>query len=219
MSDSYKIWIVIFFFLVLPGFAQEKDETPALLFRDVRSMMEAASLLQKKGESKAARDKYRSAAYLLDKIRQDFPEWNPAAVKERIASCRSALGDPEAGLPPVSSPPITCYWNRVLADSDFVPEEGKIYKITLEGEDKTNLRLGYERLKSYPGEARICLQARNTPKNIFLLDQKNQGLFRAERGEFNLSLSVPSEWPIFLAEYTDDPYADPVVLSNIVELP
>ena len=140
-------------------------------------------------------------------------------MKECIASCRSALGEPEAGPSPVSTVPITCYWNRVLADSDFVPEEGKIYKITLEGEDKINLRVRYERLKPYPGEARICLQARNTPKNIFLLDQKNQGLFRAERGEFNISLSVPSKWPIFLAEYNDDPYANPVVLSNIIELP
>ena len=143
-----------------------------------------------------------------------------------------ARGDDETALEPPENLPvieltptpalaITFFWKPLMVDSDFEPEDGKIYEITLKGEDRSNLRLIFKRLKPYRGDVRICVQSRNTQTNLVLLDQKNQGLFLVEEGEIVIDVknAAPSGWPIYLVEFTDDPYANPKVLSNIIELP
>lgn len=137
----------------------------------------------------------------------------------------TALEPPEnqAVVEPTPDPalPVTFFWKPLMVDSDFEPEDGEIYEITLKGEDRSNLRLIFKRLKPYQGDVRICVQSLNTQTNLVLLDQKNQGLFPGEEGEFVIDVknAAPSGWPIYLVEFTDDPYANPKVLSNIIELP
>jgi len=114
---------------------------------------------------------------------------------------------------------VSCLWKSILPDPDFQPEGGDIYRITVSGSDRENLSFSYRRLKPYPGQARIAVHTRKTPDNRILVDQENSVLFSAETGRFLLSLTVPPGWPIYLVEDPQNPYADPVILSNIVELP
>ncbi len=205
--------------LLLAGQSRGSETTAELLFKNARTLVEEARALQAEGKNAEASQKYETAAYLLEKIRQDFPQWDPPAIEESLAACQGG------GVPPASSPSpfdekmITCLWKPLIADSDFEPEEGDIYRITVSGEDRSRLHFSFTRLKPYDGDARICVQTMNTPNNTILLDRNNQDLFRSEGGEYTLTLVVPAGWPLFLAEYTDNPYANPVVLSNIVELP
>ncbi|MFH1039254.1 MAG: hypothetical protein V1789_11370 [PVC group bacterium] len=201
------------------GPARGDEETPALLFGTARSLIEEARLQQAGGETEAARKKCETAAYLLEKISRDFPEWDPPAVKESLAACRAAAGMPASLPSPPGPETLTCLWKPLIAAADFEPEDGDVYRIAVAGNDRSRLRLSFTRLKPYAGEARICIHTMNTPSNMILLDQKNQGLFLSDGGEFTVSLAVPVGWPLYLAEDTDNLYATPVVLSNIVELP
>lgn len=115
--------------------------------------------------------------------------------------------------------PVTCLWGFLLPEPDFQPEAGDAYRITISGDDRTRLFCSYARLRPCEGEARIAVHTQKTSDNRVLIDQANVGLFTAETGEFTLSLFVPAGWPLYLVEATDNPYSDPVVLSNIVELP
>lgn len=114
---------------------------------------------------------------------------------------------------------VTCFWTSVLPARDFQPEAGDAYRIAVVGSDRTNLSFVYRRLQPHRGDARIAVHTRKTPDNRVLVDQANPALFATETGEFNLSLFVPSGWPLYLVQEPANPYADPVVLSNIVELP
>jgi hypothetical protein len=114
---------------------------------------------------------------------------------------------------------VTCFWKSILPSRDFQPSAGGGYRITVTGADRTRLSFSYQRLNPHDGEVRIAVHTRKTSDNRILVDQGNPALFTAETGEFILSLVVPSGWPLYLVEDSDNPYADPVVLSNIVELP
>jgi hypothetical protein len=115
--------------------------------------------------------------------------------------------------------PVGCFWKSVLPDPEFQPEAGDAYRIAVSGSDRASLVFSYARLRPHEGEPRLAVHTQNTPDNRVLVDQANPGLFTAETGEFTLSLFVPAGWPLYLVQDSDNPYADPVVLSNIVELP
>lgn len=117
---------------------------------------------------------------------------------------------------PSSAEVITMSFKSIVADDDYEPEDGEIYEITLQGDDKKNLKFSYKRLQPFSGDVRIFVQTLNTPSNRFLLDSKNQGLFKEEEGEFTLELIVPAGWPVFLAEFAEGPWGNPVPLSNVV---
>ncbi len=120
---------------------------------------------------------------------------------------------------PASGQTVSCFWNSVLPELDFQPEGGDVYLIAVSGEKPDNLSFSYRLLQPYRGDVRIAVHTRLTTDNRILVDQNNLGLFSAQTGEFTLSLAVPSGWTLYLVEASDNPYADPVVLSNIVELP
>ncbi len=199
------------------GTAFGEDDIPGLLFRNVEGMMSDANASQLKGDTDSARDQYTTASYLLEKIRQDFPDWNSATVDNRLTVCRTALGEEPAV--PVEDEKVTMLFKSIVADSDYEPEGGDIYEISLEGEDKANLKLSYKKLKPFSGDVRICLQTQDTPSNRFLLDSKNSKLFQDEEGEIVMEIVAPAEWPLFLAEFAEGPYGNPQPLSNILEIP
>lgn len=114
---------------------------------------------------------------------------------------------------------LTCFWKSILPDPDFRPQAGDAYLISITGSDRARLVFSYRRLKPHQGSPRIAVHTQKTSDNRILVDQENAALFAAGTGEFILSLVVPSGWPVYLVEDQDNPYADPVVLSNIVELP
>jgi len=203
--------------LIQSGEVLGENEAPGLLFRNVESMMSDARASQLNGDTELSRDKYTIASYLLEKIRQDFPDWNSATVDNRLIICRTELGEDPAV--PVEEGKITMLFKSIVADSDYEPEGGDIYEISLEGEDKANLKLRYKKLKPFTGDVRIYLQTIDTPSNRFLLDSKNPKLFKDEEGEIILEIVVPSEWPLFLADFAEGPYGNPQPLSNIIEVP
>jgi len=203
--------------LIQSGEVLGENEAPGLLFRNVESMMSDARASQLNGDTELSRDKYTIASYLLEKIRQDFPDWNSATVDNRLIICRTELGEDPAV--PVEEGKITMLFKSIVADSDYEPEGGDIYEISLEGEDKANLKLRYKKLKPFTGDVRIYLQTVDTPSNRFLLDSKNPKLFKDEEGEIILEIVVPSEWPLFLADFAEGPYGNPQPLSNIIEVP
>lgn len=190
-----------------------EGETPALLFKNARALGE-------EGEEQTL----RTAVYLLEKIRQDFPGWNRQTVEMTLASCRVKLGK-IAPPAPVGTPsrefPVTCRFNfpYFSASDEFKAEDGDTYRVTLSGEDCHQLQLAYRKLKPYSGPVRICIQLRNTDGTVLLPDQKNPGLFNSQTGEYPLSLDLPSRSLLYLACFADDPKVDPVILSNIVRIP
>lgn len=218
-----KLVLLIFCFSISYSFSLAQDETPALLFENIQTLMKEGREGQEKGDYKLAKDKYRTASYLLEKIQQDFPEWSRQTVIRDLERCRTALQEMEARIFPQTTPSgpltITCLWQMVFPGPDFEPEDGDIYEISLEGEDQKQLLLSFKKLKPYQGDARICVRLENTPSNTVLQDIKNQALFQKDKGEFQLSLSVPPECPFFLAEFNESQMAEPVILSNILELP
>lgn len=218
MFEKYLLLIMLFSSLIQTGEALGADETPVLLFRNAESMMSDAIASQGKGDSEAARDEYATASYLLEKIRQDFPDWNSATVDNRLITCRTALVEDPAVIP-VEEVKVTMLYKSIVADSDYEPEGGDIYEISLKGEDKTNLRLSYKKLKSFTGDARIYLQTLDTPCNRFLVDNKNPELFNDEEGEIRLEITIPTGWPLFLAEFAEGPYGNPRPLSNVIKVP
>ncbi len=128
-------------------------------------------------------------------------------------------GEEEAAAEEIEPAPVGCFWKSVMPDPDFQPEAGDVYRIAVAGSDRTSLVFSYARLRPHEGDPRLAVHTQKTPDNRVLVDQDNPGLFTAETGEFTLSLFVPAGWPLYLVEASDNPYADPVVLSNIVELP
>lgn len=119
----------------------------------------------------------------------------------------------------VQNPIITMQFKSLVADADYEPEEGRTYEISLIGEDKSNLKFVFKKIKPYVGDVRIYVQTLNTPCNRFLFDNNNPGLFNDEEGEVGLEIIVPSGWPFFLAEYAEGPYGNPCPLSNIIQVP
>lgn len=149
-----------------------------------------------------------------------LPVSSPAAGGE--TSPPDATGETAEELPAGTGEaggPVTCYWRSLFPEPDFRPEAGDAYRITVAGDDRENLEFSYTRLRPHDGEVRLAVQTKRTPDNRVLVDGENPGLFTAETGRFTLAVFVPAGWPIFLVEDIDHPYADPVVLSNIVELP
>ncbi len=217
MLKKYLLLAMLVSLFIQSGASFGEDDTPGMLFRNVEVMISDASAAQLKGDADSARDKYTTASYLLEKIREDFPEWNSETVDNRLIVCRTALGEDPAV--PVEEGKVTMLFKSIVADSDYEPEGGDIYEISLEGEDKANLKLSYKKLKAFSGDVRIYLQTLDTPSNRFLLDSKNPDLFKDEEGEIILELVVPSEWPLFLAEFAEGPYGNPQPLSNIIEIP
>ena len=190
-------------------FAQ--GETPSLLFENAR-------VLGNEGKEQSL----RTAVYLLEKIRQDFPEWNDQTVERTLTDCRGKLRKIAPPVPigtPSREFPVTCFFHPFTADKKFETEDGEIYEINLRGEDRHQLVLVYRKLKDHSRSARICVQLRNTKSITLLLDQKNPGLFSAQTGEYPLSLDLPSRSLLYLVRISDDPKADPLILSNIVPLP
>ncbi len=189
------------------------EETPALLFKNARA-----------SEVEGKEQNLRTAVYLLERIRQDFPEWNKQTVEMVLVSCRKKLRR-IAPPAPVGTPsrefPVTCRFNfpPFSASDKFEAEDGGVYRITLKGEDRHHLELAYRKLKPYSEPARICIQLRNTDGTVLLPDQKNPGLFSSQTGEYPLSLDIPAGSLFYLARFADDPRVDPVILSNIVSLP
>jgi len=217
MLKKYLLPMMLISLLIQSGEVLGENEAPGLLFRNVESMMSDARASQLNGDTELSRDKYTIASYLLEKIRQDFPDWNSATVDNRLIICRTELGEDPAV--PVEEGKITMLFKSIVADSDYEPEGGDIYEISLEGEDKANLKLRYKKLKPFTGDVRIYLQTVDTPSNRFLLDSKNPKLFKDEEGEIILEIVVPSEWPLFLADFAEGPYGNPQPLSNIIEVP
>jgi len=223
MLKKYLLLIVLISpFIALASGAGE-DDTPGLLFRNAVSLIDAANASQLEGNDRDAGSKYTTAAYLLQKIQQDFPDWNSVTVVNNLTICRTALGEP-GDLPssdptPAEARKITMLFKSIDADSDYEPEGGDIFEISLQGDDKSNLRLIYKKQKSFAGDVRLCLQTMDTPSNRFLIDKENQELFKDESGEILLELIIPEEYPIFLAEFSEGPYGNPRPLSNIIELP
>ena len=217
MIRIYLLLVMLVSLFLQSGVARGEDQTPVLLFRNAEEMMSDASASQLEGDTDVARDKYTTASYLLEKIRQDFPDWNSATVDNRLIICRTELGEDPAV--PVEEGKVTMLFKSIVADSDYEPEGGDIYEISLEGEDKANLKLRYKKLKPFTGDVRIYLQTIDTPSNRFLLDSKNPELFKDEEGEIILEIVVPSEWPLFLADFAEGPYGNPRPLSNILEIP
>jgi len=217
MLKKYLLPMMLISLLIQSGEVLGENEAPGLLFRNVESMMSDARASQLNGDTELSRDKYTIASYLLEKIRQDFPDWNSATVDNRLIICRTELGEDPAV--PVEEGKITMLFKSIVADSDYEPEGGDIYEISLEGEDKANLKLRYKKLKPFTGDVRIYLQTIDTPSNRFLLDSKNPKLFKDEEGEIILEIVVPSEWPLFLADFAEGPYGNPRPLSNILEVP
>jgi len=205
------------------GTAFGEDDTPGMIFRNVEVMISDASSAQLKGDAASAHDKYTTASYMLEKIREDFPDWNSATVVNNLAICRTALGDPvnvpSPGPVPAEERKVTVLFKSVVADDDYKPEGGDIFEISLQGDDRSNLHLIYKKQKPFAGDARICLQTVNTPSNRFLMDKANPELFKEESGEILLELIIPAEYPIFLSEFSEGPYGNPRPLSNIIELP
>jgi hypothetical protein len=217
MLKKYLLPMILISLLIQSGEGLGEDEAPGLLFRNVESMISDARASQLNGDTELSREKYTTASYLLEKIRQDFPDWNSATVDNRLISCRTALEEDPAV--PVEEGKVTMLFKSIVADSDYEPEGGDIYEISLEGEDKANLKLRYKKLKPFTGDVRIYLQTVDTPSNRFLLDSKNPKLFKDEEGEIILEIVVPSEWPLFLADFAEGPYGNPRPLSNILEVP
>ena len=210
-----QIWILLLGVL-LPAAANHLfagEETPALLFKNARAL-----------EVESKEQNLRTAVYLLEKIRQDFPEWNGQTVEKTLAACREKLGKIAPPVP-VGTPspefPITCRFNfpPFSASDKFEAEDGDTYRIILKGNDRHQLQLAYRKLKPYSQPALICIQLRNTDGTVLLSDQKNPGLFSSQTGEYPLSLDLPSRSLLYLARFSDAPKADPVILSNIVPLP
>ena len=222
-----KRYLLLIVFLISP-FIQSvsvpgQDDTPGLLFRNAVSIIDVANASQLEGNDLEARNKYTTAAYLLEKIQQDFPDWNSATVVNNLTICRTALGEP-GDLPssepiPAEERKITMLFKSVVADSDYEPEGGDIFEISLQGDDKSNLWLIYKKQKPFAGDVRLCLQTVNTPSNRFLIDKQNPELFKDESGEMLLELIIPEEYTIFLAEFSEGPYGNPLPLSNIIKLP
>jgi hypothetical protein len=223
MLIKYLLLVMSVSLFIQSGTAFGEDDTPGMLFRNVEVMISDASAAQLKGDADSARDKYTTASYLLEKIRQDFPDWNSATVDNRLSACRTALGEDPAALTslpvPVEDEKVTMLFKSIVADSDYEPEGGDIYEISLEGEDRSKLKLSYKKLKPFSGDVRIYLQTQDTPSNRFLLDSKNPELFKDEEGEIILEIVVPAEWPLFIAEFAEGPYGNPRPLSNILEVP
>lgn len=203
--------------IIQSGVARGEDDIPGMLLRNVEVMISDASASQLKGDVDSAREKYTTASYLLEKIRQDFPDWNSATVDNHLSACRTALG--EDLTVSVEDEEVTILFKSIVADDDYEPESGDIYEISLEGEDRANLKLCYKKRKPFAGDARIYLQTLDTPSNRFLLDSKNPKLFKGEEGEIIFELIVPAKWPLFLAEFAEGPYGNPRPLSNIIETP
>ncbi len=219
-----KVRILIFLFvssIVIPLAYPSPDETPQLLFKNVRSLMEEGRAGREKGERPVAAEKYRTAFYLLEKISQDFPDWSPQTVGRAEKTCRTALSelsDPTASPPPLPSE-VTCSWKLLYPGSEFEEEAGEVYEISLEGKDRRNLTFSFKKLKPYEGDGRLSARIRGASKTSVAQDIKNEGLFRGESGRFQIELILPPETPIFLTEFTEDRYAPPRVLSNILYLP
>lgn len=207
--------------LVFPLIASAEDGTPQLLFKNVQLLMEEGRVGREEGERTLSAEKYRTASYLLEKISQDFPAWGPQTVGRAAEICRTALSElsgPPAGPPPLPTE-VTCSWKLLYPASEFEEEGGLVYEITLEGEDRGNLTFSFKRLKPYNGDARLSARIEGAGKTTVAQDIKNRGLFRGESGRLQVELILPSETPIFLSEFTEDRYASPRVLSNILYLP
>jgi len=223
MLKRYLLLIVLISLFVQSASVAGDDDTPGLLFRNAVSIIDAANASQLEGNDQEARTKYTTAVYLLEKIQQDFPDWNSATVVNNLTICRRALGEsgelPSSKAAPAEERKITMLFKSIVADSDYEPEGGDTFEISLQGDDRSNLRLIYKQQKHFEGDARLCLQTVNTPSNRFLIDKANPELFKDESGEILLELIIPDEYPIFLAEFSESPYGNPRPLSNIIKLP
>jgi len=217
MFKKFLLFVILFSLFLQSRGDSGENETVNLLFQNAEGIMSAANASQLNGDADAARGKYTTASYLLEKIRQDFPDWNSETVDNRLIICRTELGEDPAL--PVRVGKVTMLFKSIVADSDYEPKGGDIYEISLEGDDRSNLKLIYKKLKPFAGDARVCLQTLDTPSNRFLLDSNNPKLFRDEEGEIILEIVVPSEWPLFLAEFAEGPYGNPQPLSNIIKIP
>ncbi len=196
------------------------EATAAALYRDVAGLTAEGDLRRGRGDVQSFQEKYRLAGYLLEKIAQDFPDWNRQTVSAELDRVRSALVSP----PPLASPPpgspVECFWQEIApGDKEYEPAEGKAFAISLTGDRPSALVLSYRNAEDYAGDARICVQLRNTPRPVVLQDTLRSGLFAGESGKFPLALYVPSGSLLFLAEFAADLSAPPRVLSNIVVLP
>jgi len=223
MLKRYLLLIILISSFIQSASVAGEDDTPGLLFRNAVSIIDAANASQLEGNNRESRTQYTTAAYLLEKIQQDFPDWNSATIVTNLTICRTALGEP-GDLPsseptPAEERKVTMLFKSIVADSDYDPEGGNIFEISLQGDDKSNLRLIYKKQKPFEGDARLCLQTVNTPSNRFLIDKANTELFTDESGEMLLELLIPKEYPIFLAEFSEGPYGNPLPLSNIIKLP
>jgi len=194
-------------------------ETAAALYRDVASLTAEGDMRRGRGNVNAFQEKYRLAAYLLEKIAQDFPGWNSQTVAAELARVRSFLASPPPLATPPPGSPVECFWQEIAPGEEFEPSPGAAYAISLRGDRPASLVLSWRRAGKFHGDARICVQIPNTPRPVVLQDTLRSGLFEGEAGEFPLALYVPSGSQLYLGEFTENLFAPPLILSNIVTLP
>jgi hypothetical protein len=211
--------IVALCLLSSPPPSPPPGETAAALYRDVSGLTAEGDLRRGRGDVKVFEEKYRLAAYLLEKIAQDFPDWNRQTVAAELSRLRSALASPPPLATPPPGSPVECFWREIAPGAKFEPEPGAAFAISLEGGRPSSLVLSYRNAEKYAGDARICVQLCNTPRPVVLQDTLRSGLFAGEGGKFPLALYVPSGSLLYLGEFTENISAPLRVLSNIVTLP
>jgi hypothetical protein len=210
---------IALFLMATPAPSPAPEETAAALYRDVSGMLAEGDMRRARGDAKSFQEKYRLAAYLLEKIAQDFPDWNRQTVAAELERVKSTLASPPPLATPLPGSPVECFWQELLPGPKFEPSPGEAFEIAIGGDTPRSLVLSYRRRAEPAPGARICVQLKNTPRAAVLQDTLNTGLFQEGEGEFPLALYVPSGSLLYLGEYTENLSAPPRVLSNILTLP
>ena len=211
--------IIALFVTASPPSSPAPEATAAALYRDVSGMLAEGDLRRARGDAKSFQEKYRLAAYLLEKIAQDFPDWNRQTVAAELERVKSTLASPPPLATPLPGSPVECFWQELLPGPKYEPSPGTAFAISAKGDNPRALVLAFRRAEEYPGDPRICVQLKNTPRAAVLQDTLNTSLFKEGEGEFPLALYVPSGSLLYLGEYTENLSDPPRVLSNILNLP
>jgi len=174
--------------------AQDPAET---LYRSALTAARAGVGHLEAGRLDEAGDEIGKAAYFLQGLRRDFPDWSlPLEDDGR---------------------PRSCLWHPFPQVSGEDIEPGNVYSIEVESVGQGTLRLKYRKAAGWEEGAMVSVAIDTGGGYNYLQDERNTGLFRREAGEVILVPHVPPGSEIFLtAPGVDGP---PNVLSNVEEIP
>lgn len=92
MEKSFSHIIVLLICIVFTSlFGDEKDSKVSQAWLDGYLKMSQAESLSSAGQPASAAAAYREAIAVLDRIRRDYPHWNPQMIAYRLADCRMKL--------------------------------------------------------------------------------------------------------------------------------